>query len=306
MKKVLFIGLGSIGQRHLKNLWTLEKKMEVHALRGTDRLLDQDVVDLIAKSFRSFDEIDATYDWIFITNPSIMHYETLKHAVKHSKKIFLEKPVFCDWQADIQSLLIPDDCIVYVAAPLRHTKLFKYIKEKIDLNNVYGVRTICSSYLPEWRPDVNYKDCYSSKKSMGGDVELELIHEWDYIIDLFGIPQAIQIYSGKYSNLEIDSNDIAIYIAQYRDKLVSLHLDYFGRYPQRFIEIYSSSDLIVADFINQTITYKKKGKIISLQEPRDEYQKRELEYFINLSDNDNNINSISNAINRIRIAKGMV
>lgn len=79
---------------------------------------------------------------------------------------------------------------------------------------------------------------YSAHKALGGGVTIDLIHEWDYLVDLFGVPETICNIHGKYSDLEIDSDDLSIYIAQYPTLLAEVHLDYFGRTYRRSIELF--------------------------------------------------------------------
>ena len=84
---------------------------------------------------------------------------------------------------------------------------------------------------------------------MGGGVSLDLIHEWDYLKLLFGKPRKHFYLCGTKSELEIDSDDIAVYIAEYTDKIVELHLDYFGRRSVRLLELFTESGTMKADFI---------------------------------------------------------
>ncbi len=63
---------------------------------------------------------------------------------------------------------------------------------------------------------------------MGGGVSIDLIHELDYLCYLFGLPQRVRLEKGKYSSLEIDSDDLALYQLAYPDKLAQIYLDYFG------------------------------------------------------------------------------
>ena len=73
-----------------------------------------------------------------------------------------------------------------------------------------SARVICSSYLPDWRPGVDYRTVYSAHKALGGGVTIDLIHEWDYLVDLFGVPQKLYNFKGTYSDLEIDSDDLSV------------------------------------------------------------------------------------------------
>ena len=61
---------------------------------------------------------------------------------------------------------------------------------------VYSARVLCSSYLPGWRPGVDYRTVYSAHKDMGGGVTIDLIHEWDYLVELFGKPEKMYNFKG--------------------------------------------------------------------------------------------------------------
>ena len=181
------------------------------------------------------------------------------------------------------------ESVYYVASPLRYNAVIRWIKNNINKDEVLSVRSISSSYLPDWRPGQDYRKTYSAYKKMGGGVSIDLIHEWDYLTYLFGLPKKILSMIGKHSDLEIDSDDYAIYIAEYQNMTVELHLDYFGRNTIREIEIITKNETIIGDILNNQLKFLKSGKIIEFQEIRDDYQKRELEYFLSLISN-NNVN----------------
>ena len=143
------------------------------------------------------------------------------------------------------------------------------------------MRSISSSYLPEWRPGVDYRKTYSAHRDMGGGVSIDLIHEWDYLTFLFGMPEKIFSIIGKKSQLEIDSDDYAIYISEYKNMIAELHLDYFGRKTIREIQIFTKKDTIVGDIANNKIIFLNKGRTIDFCEERDDFQKREMIYFLN-------------------------
>ena len=69
------------------------------------------------------------------------------------------------------------------------------LKDRLPGLHPYCARVICSSYLPDWRPGVDYRTVYSAHKAMGGGVTIDLIHEWDYLVELFGVPE--QLYNFK-------------------------------------------------------------------------------------------------------------
>ena len=113
--------------------------------------------------------------------------------------------------------------------------------------------------------------------------------------------------SGKISTLEIDSEDYAIYIAEYTDKIVELHLDYFGRETIRQIMVLTNSDTICGDMVNNRIKFLKSGEIIDFQEERDDYQIKELIHFLDLMEGTAKSDSdITHAINVLKLTQGKV
>ena len=99
---------------------------------------------------------------------------------------------------------------------------------------------------------------------------------------LFGMPQTVKSIIGKKSDLEIDSDDYAIYVAEYEDKIAELHLDYFGRKTIREIQLFTKEDTIVGDIANNKVTFLRTSAVIDFFEERDDFQKRELIHFLNM------------------------
>lgn len=310
--KVCFVGIGSIARRHIKNLRTVCRErgteLRIDAVRrcaGTDRK-DEELG--LEKVYTGYDEIDSEYDAVFITNPTEYHIETLKSMMKYGRNFFMEKPVSSVNQIEeAENLRLKEDAVYYVACPLRYNAVIRYLKENVDFGKVISIRSISSSYLPEWRPGTDYRQTYSASKKLGGGVSIDLIHEWDYLTFLTGMPQKIFHLCGKKSALEIDSEDCAVYIAEYADKIVELHLDYFGRKTIRQIMLLTEEDTICGDLVNSRIEFMRTGKILDFQEMRDDYQIRELEHFLDLieggvtSDSD-----IGHALKVLKLTQGRI
>lgn len=310
--KICFIGVGSIAMRHIKNIYKLfgqmGEKVVIDAYRsGNGMKLDGTWVSLIRKCYTKYEDINEIYDVIFITNPTQFHFETLKKFQKKGRSFFIEKPVFSKGNVDLSALQLDENKMYYVACPLRYTCVIQYLKNNIDFTKIFSIRAISSSYLPEWRPGADYRNTYSAHKDLGGGVAIDLIHEWDYLTYLLGMPEKVVLFKEKLSNLEIDSEDIAIYIAKYKDKLVELHLDYFGRKAIREILLFMEDETISCDLINSRITFLKENKVISFKEDRDTYQIKELKHFFDLlRRGDRNDNDISKACKLISLTEGYI
>ena len=204
----------------------------------------------------------------------------------------MEKPVFTRALEGDALKPYADERAFYVACPIRHTRVYGFIADFVPQNKVYCARAICSSYLPDWRPGTDYRRTYAAQEGAGG-VKLDLIHEFDYLFTLFGLPQESHLLEGKFSGLEIKSVDGVSFVGRYADKTLELHLDYYGRVPRREIELYTADDVIVADFIKAEIRFLKSGRRIDLAEERNEYCLREIEYFFDFAlSGARNMNSI--------------
>lgn len=311
MKRILFIGLGSIGKRHLLNLSEIFDKYRTSAtfdaLRSQNNPLPKNLGSRLNRVFTSPDQIKNQYDYAFICTPTHLHFETIRTVVPFSQNLFIEKPVFDRTDYDLDELGSLSNGIQYVACPLRYTSVLQSIKKIVSTQKVLAVRAICSTYLPNWHSGTDYRNTYSAHRKQGGGVSIDLIHEWDYISWLFGYPLKVSNMHGKFSNLEIDSDDHSLYIARYPDKQISLSLDYFGRIERREVELYLEEDVIVGDIRNQKIHFLKENKTISCSEERDAYQKRELCHFLSITDQTlPNDNSISHALHTLMLAKGNI
>ena len=309
---VLFIGLGSIGSRHLKNLSAICRERDIDlnitALRsdlnrtlrdGVEELLDQQLPDL-------GEEIIGHYDIAFVTNPTSLHADTVERLRGKAGALFVEKPIFSNdcVDADIEKIF-GHDARAYVAAPMRYSAVMMAAKEYLEANREkrpYCARAISSSYLPDWRPGVDYRQVYSARRELGGGVTIDLIHEWDYLTFLFGKPEKVYNFKGTYSDLEINSDDLSVYIAKYPTMLAELHLDYFGRKNTRYLEVYFEDGTLRVDFINMNVEYPD-GTIKHFDDSTAEWYIREMNTFLDfvLSGAKESSNTPAEALDTLKI-----
>ena len=309
---IAFTGFGSIARRHFQNIRACLAERgdscSVDLYRSdSPRPLPPDAAPFIAHELPFSAPIpdDAHYDVVFVTNPTSMHLDTLRKFSGHTAAFFVEKPVFDQTSIDKSIFSELRDTTCYVACPLRYHPVLAYVKEHVPLQQVISARAICSSYLPDWRPGQDYRQCYSAHRDMGGGVGIDLIHEWDYLVHLFGLPQECHTIQTKLSGLEIDSDDLAIYIARTDTTSIEVHLDYFGRHAMRTLDLLLPDDSLHCDLLEGTIDYQREGRRIHLDAQRNNFQLRELEHFLDIiHHHTNNDSTLEHAFNVLRIAKG--
>ena len=310
--KVLFTAVGSIGTRHIGNLSKICKDkgidLEIDVYRYTDRKLDDELKLLINNEIRSDAELAQFYDVVFITDETKTHYDNILKYRKICKHMFIEKPIFEDATYDLNDIKpLDDSSVYYVACPVRFTKYFSELQKIVNNTDVYSARIIFSSYMPNWQKGRDYRKSFRCFNERGGGVDIDSLHDIDYMTALFGQPQDVKRVAGHYSNLEMNSCDIAVYIFTYLDKIVEVHLDYFGRTANRRVELLAKDDVYVVDFNKKTVV-KQLAEITTSFAPDDDFYYKEMTYFIDLINSNGsieNINTVDNAYKSLKLAKGV-
>ncbi len=249
--KCLIIGYGSIGERHARILDKLGHDVSLVTHRSQSR-------------FRSFKNIKAAIsayfcNYVIIANRTCDHFHSMIELINtgYKGRVLIEKPLF-DKPYEINNLNTLD---IFVAYNFRFHPIIQDIRDLIQDNPVYSIHAYCGQYLPDWRPSIDYTKCYSSSKKSGGGVLRDLSHELDYINWLTGGCKYITAYGGKFSHLDIDSDDVFCFLIEsFKCPVISLQVNYLDRVPRRELIINSKKFTIKADLIANTISSDKEVK----------------------------------------------
>jgi predicted dehydrogenase len=266
--RVLFAGLGSIGQRHLRNLRSLVPDVEVDAFRArrhatvvTEHLgvAPGENVErsLGVRAFTDLDEAIAQRpDVVFVCNPSSMHLHVARQAARAGAHIFLEKPVSDRLEGLDQLIELVESrkLVVAVGCQLRFHPCLRRLRALLAegaIGRLAAVRVHVGEYLPSWHPYEDYRKSYAARSDLGGGVVLTLIHELDYVYWLFGLPRQLFAVGGQLSRLEMDVEDTASILMEYwvdeRPLPVHVQMDYLQRPPSRGCEVVGDAGRLVLD-----------------------------------------------------------
>jgi predicted dehydrogenase len=259
--EILIVGLGSIAFKHIKAIQSIEPNARISALRSSKEAKSLDGV----QDIYALNEFIGNPDFVLISNPTVMHSKTIFEFCDWGVPLFIEKPPIesLDSADEILKRLKERNIRTYVAFNLRFHPCIMFLKKFLKINSadLNEVNVYCGSYLPEWRPNTDYRQNYSASKEMGGGVHLDLIHELDYIHCLFGNPVNYQGKISKKSKLEIDSPDFAQYLLEYEGFFVNCTLNYYRRDPKRNIELVFDGFTLSVDLIKCRIVHSDKGLI---------------------------------------------
>lgn len=279
---ILFIGLGGIGQRHLRNVRAkFGEKVTISAFRvrnlkqtiSPNLTIDQntDFIEKYAvKVFNDLDQALAQKPQVaFICNPSSQHILSCLAVAKAGCDFFVEKPISnsCKGIKELLALCHTKKLINMVGYQLRFHPCYQLLKKLITdgiIGNLLSVHAEVGEYLPNWHKYEDYRQMYASKKDLGGGVVLSQIHEIDYLYNLFGMPARVAAIGGHLSELEIDVEDNVEVLMEmsFKGKClpVSLHMDYIQRPPSRGCKIIGESGKITMDLTGLKVILEIPGK----------------------------------------------
>ena len=150
----LVIGYGSIGKRHVEVLKETREISTVSVLTSK--------TDLPYETIQSLDDIiNLNPDYIVIASPTNQHFIQLKFLEENfaGKIILVEKPLF-----DFPKNFDVKNNKVYVGYNLRFHPIINKIKSLCKSSCLWNINIFCGSYLPDWRPNKDYRETYSAKK----------------------------------------------------------------------------------------------------------------------------------------------
>lgn len=252
--KVLLIGYGSIGKRHEEVLSAFK------SIESVDIVTKQDI--LKRQCFKTLEDVKDInqYDYFILSTPTNKHYEQLKYLEEQveNKLIFCEKPLF----ESKRNLSIKNNK-VYLGYVLRFHPLLQKLKKLLKDETIISLHAKCGQYLPTWRSNIDYKDCYSAKKEEGGGVLLDLSHEIDYVYWLSDKIIDIKSYQVHISDLEINTDDLTMFIGKTTSNaMVNISINYISKIAHRFLFVETLESSFQLDFIeNELVTKNKTGDI---------------------------------------------
>ena len=301
--KVLIVGLGSIARKHVDALFSINKDVEIYALRSNSNKKNVDGVTNIYKLNNS----KIIFDFAIISSPTHLHFKFIEKLTMLEIPLFIEKPTLHTLEKVdyLTSIIEKKSIVTYIACNLRFHPCILFLKNKIQEKKlkVNEVNVYCGSYLPDWRPDQDFKTTYSANANMGGGVHLDLFHELDYTTWLFGQPIKSNSFLRSSSTLNITSFDYANYTLEYSNFTANIILNYYRKQPKREIEIVLENNTWTVDLINNNIK-NDTGECLFKSDDfqlKDTYKLQLLYFFDCLKNKHKPMNSFKDSLDNLKI-----
>jgi predicted dehydrogenase len=263
--KILLVGLGSIGQRHLRNLLHLGYS-DVSVVTRSGVLPAE--FSFLTAHVTIQDALQSdTFDAAIVCTPTATHLQSLLPLLKASvRNIYIEKPVSHTLEQldELVALATSYDNNIVVGYDLHFDPGMQKIKQLLVENvigQVVSVNAQVGQYLPDWRPGQDYAKGMSAKKETGGGVMLDLVHEFDYLLWLIGPADTIGCQYSNSGALDIETEDVCEVLIRFRNKAIgTIHLDYLQQKLVRNCMITGFDGSIFWDLAFSTVRLIDKAK----------------------------------------------
>jgi predicted dehydrogenase len=183
--KVGLLGLGVMGQQHLKSFATLPDVEVVTRTSPPFDVLPHDNTALCRAMIE-----DPTIDALDLCLPTALHAPLTIAALEAGKHVICEKPMALDAASCAPMLRASEGSrgILMIAHVLRFWPAYQFLREAVACRAYGAIRSLTmtrKSGLPTWAPWLLRRE-----ESGGGILDM-LVHDFDQALLLFGKPESV-------------------------------------------------------------------------------------------------------------------
>ncbi len=242
LPNALVVGLGSIGQRHVRVLRELG-----HSVTTVSRRSGGDYIS-IAEALR-----EARPGYAVVATETSVHAEGLRELATAGFRgtVLVEKPIFSHREpaADYPFARLS------VGYNLRFHPVVKALAERLRGRQAITVSAYVGQDIRDWRPGRDHRATASSTAEAGGGVLRDLSHELDYLLWLFGPWRRVAALGGASGARQLEVDDhIDLLLEMQGSQAVQVHMDYLDRPGLRKIRVNLADETIEADIVGGRLT----------------------------------------------------
>ncbi|MBO6782201.1 MAG: Gfo/Idh/MocA family oxidoreductase [Alphaproteobacteria bacterium] len=248
---VAVLGLGSIGQRHARNLAALGARVTGY---DPDRAAGADIAERRETRAAALEDADA----VIVASPSKAHLDDLEAALDAGCHVLVEKPLGHDRAraAALVERAEREGRIVVVGHNLRFHPAVSRLRSLLadrTIGNPIWLRALAASHLPDWRPGRDHRTGYAADPQAGG-VIMDFTHEIDLAVHLLGPGELVTAAAANTGRVGLPTEDMAdLVVAHATGARSNIHVDYLTRPAQRMVEVAGDDGFARADLIARTL-----------------------------------------------------
>ncbi len=256
MKKVLVIGLGSMGKRRVRLLSGFED-VTVFGVDGRQDRREEANEKFGITCFSSIDDAlkaEPQIDRAVISTSPLAHAAIVTECLKRNLHVFTELNLVDDGYATNMAMAKEKNLVLFQSSTALYKQDIQKTIERIKsvncpLNYIYHI----GQYLPDWHPWESYNNFFIGDKRTNGPREI-LAVELPWLIVAFGKVKKFHIFRTKDTTLNIDYEDNYMIMLEHESGAKGmLATDVVARKAIRHFEIYGEDLHITWDGTPDTL-----------------------------------------------------
>lgn len=248
--RLLVLGTGSIGMRHLRTLGERPGVSVVAAPVRESRRAQLTAEGVAAVSLE--DALRTGVDGAVVATDTGRHHLDAV-ALLERCPVLVEKPLALD-QAAAASVLEGSrrsGHAVSVACCMRFDPGLSWLRARLPrLGTLHAADAECLSWLPAWRPGRDLSSSYAARPGEGG-VLLDMIHEVDYCEWLLGPARRVfaQLENRGRLGFPAEVEESAQLLLDHGGVVATLRLSYASRPPSRRLRVWGDEGCLDWDYL---------------------------------------------------------
>lgn len=310
---VLVAGLGSIGRRHLANVRRVLPAARLIALSSRGRDVSHvDGADAVVTTLE--EALAHDLNAAIVATPAPLHVPMCSELLSAGVDVLVEKPLShtLDGVAQLSRLVQQTGRVLMVGYTLRFHPLVRQLRDQAlsgAIGRILSARFEIGQYLPDWRPQIDFRESVTARPELGGGALLELSHEIDYAQWILGPIARVQGHLSRQADWQLDVEDCVDLIAEFASGAVgTIHLDLLQRAAQRACKLIGTTGTLEWDLQSQTLkrfdaatkTWDVLGSLVGVD--RNQMYLDELaHFFASLDTRSDSLQTLEGAIDTLRV-----
>lgn len=286
LTKILFIGLGGAGQRHLRIFkqllpptvtFTAFRRTAKTPLLRPDFSVDYENSLADAYGIKIFSDIKSAFEdkpsLTVISTPTSCHREPLLLALKYGSAVVVEKP----WAEDLTDFeyfrngMLEKQLPFLISFQRRYHPLISKTNELLKSRKIG--RPLAASFtvfsdVTTWHGYEDWRTLYAVRKELGGGVLLTEIHEIDLAYWFFGLPLAVYCTGGNRGIEKIEVEDTVQMTLIYNNFSVQITLCFVHKKRMRNFHIAGTEGSLIWNEESNILSYSPNaGKLEEFSTP---------------------------------------